>query len=298
MAEMITELTQSQLDSIPSFVEEWIKIGLSTEPTDQKAAEEAIRGIYKTAGVDAPNIVWVKSPFEAVKYLVENHEANPGDVLNGVSLWGSHDAYWVANYRFLEGIGVKLTGDVKENFDNIAAITQSCSWVWLYHEIAVAVDRPKAIHLDDSEPRQLHCEDGPAVEYHDGWGVYAIHGVRVPEYVIMRPDEITIEKIKDESNAEVKRIMRERYGEGRYLKDIGAKVIDTDARDVSVADICEGRSVARALVEDDEGNRFLIGTDSTTTRVYYMQVPNTCNTCQEAHEELSGLPEGNIISQS
>jgi hypothetical protein len=114
----------------------------------------------------------------------------------------------------------------------------------------------------------------------------------------MRPKEITLENIKQESNAEVKRIIRERYGEGRYLKDIGAKVIDTDAREVSSADFAEGRAVSRALLEDDEKNRVLVGTDGTTKRVYYMQVPSDCKTCDEAHIALCGFDEKRIISQS
>ena len=82
------------------------------------------------------------------------------------------------------------------------------------------------------------------------------------------------------------------------LKDVGAKVIDTDARNVNVADFTENRLVTRALLEDDEGVRWLVGTDGSTSRVYHMRVPSECQTCKEAHEALCGFDESTIVSQS
>lgn len=295
---MITELTQEQKDMIPGFVEEWLKIGLSTEPSDRKATEKAIQNIYTELNLEVPNIVWKNSPIEAIDFLVKEQDVNPSNVLEEVSLWGSHDANWVANYQFFLKIGVTLNDDTARLFDYITTITKSSFWIWMYHELVVCCERPSQLHLDDETPAQLHNENGPAIAFRDDWAIYAIHGVRVPEYVIMHPEKITIEDIKKEQSAEIKRIKRERYGDDRYLKDIGAKVIDTDAHDVNVADICEGRSVARALVEDDEGDRFMIGTDGSTTRVYVMQVPRHVKTCKEAHEELSGFGEDIIVAHS
>ena len=250
---------------------------------------------------DPPEIVWTDSPDAAIKYIVEKYGdqgETPKSVLDNVSVWGNHDCYWVGNYLFLEAMGVVYEGTVAEAFKATQELTASCGWVWMYHEICVATERHSAVNLDDDDPGRLHCEDGPALTFPDGWSIYAIHGVRVPEQVIMAPETLTTKQIQDEQNAEVKRIMRERYGDMKYLRDIGAKIIDTDARDVSVVDICEGRATSRALIEDDEGNRFLIGKDGSSERIYVMQVPNDTTTCQGAHESLSGFDESRIVSQS
>jgi hypothetical protein len=71
----------------------------------------------------------------------------------------------------------------------------------------------------------LHSDSGPAVEFRDGWKIHAVHGVRVPEYVVERPDEITIEKIESEGNAEVRRVMIQRFSQERYMLESGAKVV-------------------------------------------------------------------------
>jgi hypothetical protein len=37
----------------------------------------------------------------------------------------------------------------------------------------------------------LHSATGKCIEYHDGWGFYAWHGVHVPERVILAPEALT-----------------------------------------------------------------------------------------------------------
>ena len=61
-----------------------------------------------------------------------------------------------------------------------------------------------------------------------GWGVWAWHGVRVNRYIIEAPWTISIEQIRQEANAEVRRVMIERYGLSRYLIDSGAKKVAED----------------------------------------------------------------------
>ncbi|MGH8808618.1 MAG: DUF6745 domain-containing protein [Noviherbaspirillum sp.] len=44
--------------------QEWVEIGLATQPADRKAAEAAIANTYRAAGLEAPRkIVWCGSPF-------------------------------------------------------------------------------------------------------------------------------------------------------------------------------------------------------------------------------------------
>jgi hypothetical protein len=124
--------------------------------------------------------------------------------------------------------------------------------------------------------------------------LYFWHGILVPEHVVMRPEEITLAEIKSESNAEVRRIMRERYGEGRYLADTHAKLLDADYEGYPLG------AAPRALLADDEYQRILVGTDGSTSRVYYMPMPDEVEvkTCREAHEALCGFSEERIISKS
>src|SRR5208337_1390196 len=64
--------------------------------------------------------------------------------------------------------------------------------------------------------------------YSDGWGVYAWHGLRVPRQLIERPEELSIAAIDGEQNAELRRVMIERYTLERYVRDSGATVVHED----------------------------------------------------------------------
>lgn len=52
-----------------------------------------------------------------------------------------------------------------------------------------------------------------------------MHGTRVPGWIIERPQDISVSRIDSELNAEVRRVMIERYGLFRYMQDSGAAVI-------------------------------------------------------------------------
>jgi hypothetical protein len=57
-------------------------------------------------------------------------------------------------------------------------------------------------------------------------------------------------------------------------------------------------SAPRALVEDEEGARWLIGTDGSTERVFWMRASRQAATCGEAHEEMCGFEERRLIAES
>lgn len=142
-------------------------------------------------------------------------------------VWGSHDAPWLAFYDFFKNecnleICRKLTG--------LTELAKHCGWWAPYQNAVILQDRHSTLNRDGIG--RLHCEDGLACGYPDGWGVYAWHGVRVPERIILKPDSITVQEIQKEENTEIRRVMLERYGEKRYLEDSGAKIIHSSGNNV------------------------------------------------------------------
>jgi hypothetical protein len=103
---------------------------------------------------------------------------------------------------------------------------ESLHWWFPYDGIVFLSERHDRV-LKDREGR-LHCEDGLACGYPDGWGVYAWHGVQVPAGIILNPELITADRIEKEENAEVRRIMIERMGYERYILESGAQLLHTD----------------------------------------------------------------------
>lgn len=105
---------------------------------------------------------------------------------------------------------------------------------WVTEREIIAVPRPSILVERD----RLHCATGPAVSWPNGARYWFWRGMQVPEYLIERPHEITIGLFDREPNAELRRVMVERFAGGRergggpaaFLRASGARPIDHDER--------------------------------------------------------------------
>ena len=88
-------------------------------------------------------------------------------------------------------------------------------------------ERPLVIHLDAQN--RLHHVGGLSIAYPDGWGVPAIHGIRMPIEIVNDPSSITAAMVQGESNAERRRILIELMTVERYIRESGAKPIHHDS---------------------------------------------------------------------
>jgi hypothetical protein len=131
---------------------------------------------------------------------------------NRDSCFGQHDADWLAYYDFLSKIGVKEA----QILDGIKSISLSAGWWWPFETICILSERPTAINRDNRG--RLHAEDSAAIRYPDGWGLYAWHGILVPQDIIMLEEPISFEMIESERNVEIRRVLIERFGLDNYLK--------------------------------------------------------------------------------
>src|SRR5581483_7348230 len=75
----------------------------------------------------------------------------------------------------------------------------------------------KPIRLKLDRQGRFHSDDGKCIEYRDGWGFYAWHGVQVSETLILRPERLTRNDWQRVSNIEMRRIMQERMGGERLI---------------------------------------------------------------------------------
>jgi hypothetical protein len=102
-------------------------------------------------------------------------------------------------------------------------------WAYLCQPcICFLCDRPVSLLIDSERRNRLHCSDGPAVEFADGSKMYFWHGVAVPSCVVEHPETITVGAINEEPNAEIRRVMLERFGMERYLEDSSAERLHED----------------------------------------------------------------------
>lgn len=147
-------------------------------------------------------------------------------------------------------------------------------WIyWVLEDEVLAVPRP-ALRI---EGERLHSGDGPAVLWRSGTSYWFWHGVRVPRYVIEEPDRIRVSSIRKERNLEIRRVLLERYGHERYLRDVGAERVHAD----------DYGTLWRAEVPGDEPLVMVEVLDATpqpdgTFRNYLLRVPPTMRTAREA----------------
>ena len=268
--EIIDSLTAEQEAQLDVYYERWLAIGLSTEPTDIGKAAAALNNVYSSAGQSPPDkILHMQSPMAAAEW-----EKAEGLSTSGVGsvIYGNHDASWLGFYEYMhEVVGI----DCKE-LKGLWEQSRLAGWCWVYDDVAVITDRPVTLNID--EQGNLHCEDGPAIGYGDGFKLYFWHGVTVDEYIVERPEEIDIEKIHADTNAEIVRIMIERYGSGKYLTEIGAEEVGEpfNGSQLFEAELHDGTSIARVRAVNSTPE------PDGTSKIYWLKVPTGMSCTQEA----------------
>jgi hypothetical protein len=134
--------------------------------------------------------------------------------------WSSWTAYVVA---MRDIVGVE---GIDPRFDlTYLKEAEGAQW-WPNRNFILASDRPSQLNRDTAG--RLHSLDSPALEWRDGSALYYVNGVAVSRLVVMEPEKITTKMIDDEQNAEVRRVMMERFGIARYITESGGQVIHSD----------------------------------------------------------------------
>jgi len=319
MAQLIQSLTPEQEKMISVYRDLGLATGLATGPTVRQKAIDGLTKLYQYINKPVPKVfVFVQSPFEAQVVMNELTLNDPGEkklyswTLESNDQWvetlianptntdnykffsthnygyGSNEAFWVAFYKYFKEVcGVEYVEKSLKGLQIFETLANASGWHYMFNECAIICDRASEIHIENNV---LHNDEGPAIAYTDGVKIFAIGGHVVTEQIVMAPETLTLNQIDDEADQETKRIMIQRYGVAKYLTETGAKVIDSDRLNL------EGSSM-RTLMEDNKNNRWLIGTDGSTGRVYYMSAPRDARTCKEAHEAMGGISEANLIGE-
>ncbi|MEU0836112.1 DUF6745 domain-containing protein [Streptomyces sp. NPDC005969] len=184
---------------------------------------------------------------------------------------GQHDAAWLAAF---DGRGDRLVG--------LAEVARHAGWWWPYERTVVISERPETLHRD--EAGRLDRGDGPALSYRDGFALYAWRGMPVPAEFLAELAALTPERIREEGNAELRRVMLEFYGYDRYLTESGAEPVHRDETGV----------LWRIALDGDEDVVMVEVVNSTpepdgTHRTYWLRVPPSTRTAKDGVAWTFGL---------
>lgn len=178
---IIDSLTPEQEALIPVYLEKFKTIGLSTEPTDKAAAEAAIRRSYEYLAKlnlcsATPEIIWADSPMKGI-ILAAQHAKGDVNVTNeevqaqaSMASYGSFEAYWASTYLF---ITKELPVEKDELADIVLDIITHCGVYWTFEDLVILTPKPSVIAMVNDK---LHNTAGPALQYPNGDGIYAVNG--------------------------------------------------------------------------------------------------------------------------
>lgn len=171
----------------------------------------------------------------------------------------------------------------------LTRVCRECGWCQLYEDLAIVCDRPRVLKVDTRG--RLHARDGVALEFSDGFGIHALHGVQVAASVIGNPTSITPERIAREANVEVRRVLLDMLGHERFLQAARGEVVARDATGTLWRAHPAVRGEHWMLVEVVNGTAEPDG----TYRRYYLRVPPGMRSAREAVAWTYGLAEEDYV---
>lgn len=202
------------------------------------------------------------------------------------SSWSYIDAldYNLAAYRYLgDAAALPL---VTADMTPLWAVSTATSWIIPHAKTCWVAELPITLSTDANG--RLHSGAGPALEYGDGLKVFAWKGIVVPEWVVTRPDLLTVRAIDRQANPWIRRCMIEIMTPERYVALGGASCVNRDGT---------GKLWRRqwwgpgddswAAVEVINGTAEPDG----TFKRYYLQVPANVRTAREAVAWTYGLTD-------
>jgi hypothetical protein len=226
LVDRIDEITPEMEVTITEVCNEWKKIlNKETENGDTSVKmddlETGLRFLYKQAGYELPRIEIVDSPKAAID-VAKTHGIT---VTNTDSLGLGYWAEWHCYYDIFTRWNLRGVAD-NESIQLLSRFLKAGPWdCLLMDELALVSKRPKFLKTD--ERGRVHCINGPAMEFDDGFKVYMWHGMPIYKRYIENPESLTQEEILKDDNSERVRALAERLGWDRFLQKLDTYVVDT-----------------------------------------------------------------------
>ena len=304
---MITKLTKKQKAKLVAYRDKWLNIGLSTEQASLERTKEIISNVYthllnKTnvpvVILDNPFDTWVAVCIHSVKNnqvwgqvrnqvmdQVRNQVMNQvvDQVRNQVKglklvdfiypyLDGNLMSGYFSLYDFLlNELNVKIKGKVKDMFE-IYKSTSELSLIYPFDDICFVSAKPIEIHFNEN--KILHNSNGPSIKYKGKFELYHLNGIKVSKEIVkIKPEKITVNRILQEQNVEIRRELLRKLGIDNFIIKLRVKPVDA-SEDYELYKI--------KLGSDLNGTYLKMRNPSLKDTYHFEGVPNKCNTVVEA----------------
>ena len=206
----IKKLTPEQEALIPAYRDKWKRIAFSTERIDRDKTVKAVELLYYLTCQKKPEITFYESPYKALNQSFKEE--------------------WV-EYRgdLEEYLRHQLQNQIESSFLNCShtqsywqafqGILSNCGLIFCTDTEVLICYRPTQLHLDNLN--RLHAEGKPAMQFADGYSIYALHGVTLPEiYGKHHPKEWQPLWLLQERNVELRKILIREIGYSRIIEEL------------------------------------------------------------------------------
>lgn len=273
----LAEIADADWDALKIAREKYKKMGLATGGPDVAKAEEAMDRVYRERGLEPPaQKYWCISPRAALQKVNE--------LCGTEGVWyspicGSQEIYWLGFWAFIkEQFGLDSDADPNPQIDYIK---HGGGWYWPFDEAVVFAHRPDVIKMDNEGV--LHCEDGPAIAWSDGYELYYWHGTCVQKSWIMDKENLNPADALTWDNVEERRCLAEIIGWERVLEQLDPEVVDENKNP-------EIGTLLRVDLPDSPRSQFL-KVRCGTGRTFVLPVPEDMKTALQANAWTYDVPE-------
>ncbi|MDA8708262.1 hypothetical protein N9M10_02710 [Hellea sp.] len=187
---------------------------------------------------------------------------------------GQHYASQLALYNFMGEIGYS---NRYKCLEEISELSKSAGCIIPCENICFMSERHTVLKVDDKG--LLHCEDGPALAYLDGYEAYYWHGTAYPaEWARKTP---SAENALNWRNLEQRRVAYEMVGWYKIIEQLDVVIIDQDV-DPQIGQLIK-------VSMPDVGEYFFLRVRCGTGRDFVLPVPPEMRTALEANAWTWGL---------
>lgn len=277
----IEELTDEQNDLMAIIAEEYENNVLSGDDSyNVRLIRKGINFIYSLAELQEPKIVICSSPM----HMAQKAELKQGETIDYLGC--GCDSGWTAFCDFFQRIGVEYDKEWKFDIWRDFVLKSGVFATVLCENVAFVCIRPCIVKRNEND--DLHCVDGPAIAWRDGYCEYALNGVWMTEELVMtKAENLDSKIILKEKNAEVRREIVRKIGIEKICNDLGSRCIEKSP---------DGMYELLTLDLGDNRHRPYLKMKNPSIGTYHIEgVHPDCNTLEQAFKFRNGTDEKPLI---
>src|SRR3990167_2681075 len=221
---MIKSLTKQQEFKFKQYVDKWKTIGLSTDRITLEQCKPIVDRFYKkilkkeTVPIiimDSPIGAWLATLYVACLFGKESQVGAQVGAQVKNFIWpyvsGNLWSGWFSFYDFMFSAVIKLETPLFTDLKEMSKL----HLVYPLDQACVLSQKPIEINMTNG---LLHKDGAPSIKYADGFSVWSLHGVRVPQELAETPTEkLSMEFFKKETNADIRAEFIRKFGIQRMV---------------------------------------------------------------------------------